>query len=147
MKRDFQETVKLKLEKLEKSKTFDANMEVDVEKSKYFGVCPVIRNNTSYYINDFTEEHSLLPGWKIKIIDYKDVTHKNGLRRKKVFLTPHKRRNITTSLGVLEYLRLQGKSRKDLETIAEHMDVNKTKFGRLFNDYYDDYLEKKKIII
>ena len=105
--------------------------------SKYFGVCPVIRNNTSYYINDFTEEHSLLPGWKIKIIDYKDVTHKNGLRRKKVFLTPHKRRNISTSLGVLEYLRLQGKSKKDLEIIAEQLDVKKFKFEQLFNDYYD----------
>ena len=93
-----------------------------------------------HWINDFSEEDSLLPGWKIRIRE--DVkpyytSHKNGLRRKKVYLTPHKKRNISTSLGVLEYLRLQGKSRKDLEVLAEHLDVNKTKFARLYNDYYN----------
>ena len=104
-------------------------MEIDLEKSKYFGICSsVIRTNTpSLDINDFSEEDSLLPGWKIRIRE--DVkpyytSHKNGLRRKKVYLTPHKKRNITTSLGVLEYLRLQGKSRKDLEVLAEHLAKN-----------------------
>ena len=66
-------------------------------------------------------------------------------RKAKYFLTPHKKRNITTALGVLEYLRLQGKSRKELEILAEHLEVNKTKFLRLYNDYYQKPWSGKKV--
>merc|ERR1712126_719147 len=97
------------------------------------------------YLNKYTEEDSLLPGWTMRTKTVKDPSYAGGVRKHRFFLTPHKKRNISTALGVLEYLRLQGKCKEDLESLAEHLEVNKTKFSRLYNDYYRKPASVKKV--
>ena len=113
---------------------------VDLKNSAYFRsqghVVSDVGNVLDEIEKDFMEEDEKLPGWKIKCKPLNVASYTNGIRKKKSFLTPHKTRVINTSLGVLEYLRLQGKSPAQLKSLAYHFDVNK--LSRLFNNFYDD---------
>ena len=119
---------------------FDVMNKVDLKNSAYFRsqghVVSDVGNVLDEIEKDFMEEDEKLPGWKIKCKPLNVASYTNGIRKKKSFLTPHKTRVINTSLGVLEYLRLQGKSPAQLKSLAYHFDVNK--LSRLFNNFYDD---------
>merc|ERR1719232_1832103 len=119
---------------------FDVMNKVDLKNSAYFQsqghVVSDVGNVLDEIEKDFMEEDEKLPGWKIKCKPLNVASYTNGIRKKKSFLTPHKTRVINTSLGVLEYLRLQGKSPAQLKSLAYHFDVNK--LSRLFNNFYDD---------
>lgn len=119
---------------------FDVMNVVDLKNSSYFRsqghVVSDVGNVLDEIEKDFLEDDEKLPGWKIKCKPLNVASYTNGIRKKKSFLTPHKTRVINTSLGVLEYLRLQGKTPAQLKTLAYHFDVNK--LSRLFNNFYDD---------
>jgi len=119
---------------------FDAMNTVDLKKSSYFRSQGHVVSDIGSVIDevekDFIEEDEKLPGWKIKCKPLSVASYTNGIRKKKSFMTPHKTHVITTSLGVLEYLRLQGKTPAQLKSLAYHLDVNK--LSRLFNNFYDD---------
>ena len=119
---------------------FDLMNKVDLKESAYFRsqghVVTEVGSVLEEVEKDFLEEDPKLPGWKIKCKPLSVASYTNGIRKKKSFLTPHKTRVINTSLGVLEYLRLQGKTPAQLKSLAYHFDVNK--LSRLFNNFYDD---------
>ena len=118
---------------------FDPMNLVDLNNSSYFRsqghVISDVANVVDEIEKDYLEEDDKLPGWKIKCKPLNVASYTNGIRKKKSFLTPHKTRVVNTSLGVLEYLRLQGKSPAQLKSLAYHFDVNK--LSRLFNNFYD----------
>ena len=110
----------------------------DIAKSKYFShelSKPIIRRVMKFSIPEFIEEDRRLPGWRIKSRLVRDHRDRSGRRDRKLrtFLTPGKTRSITTSTGVLEYLRLQGKQKDELAQVAQHLGVDKTKFSNLYN--------------
>ena len=121
-------------------RVFDVMNTVDLKKSSYFQsqghVVSDIGSVLDEVEKDFTVEDEKLPGWKIKCKPLSIAGYTNGIRRKKNFMTPHKTRVINTSLGVLEYLRLQGKTPAQLKSLAYHLDVNK--LSRLYNNFYVD---------
>ena len=119
-------------------KEFKADNEVDVKTSSYFNHCTsAITSVKPGTASEYTEDDARLPGWRIKYIPkyIPNGTYTNGIRKMKRFLTPRKKHCITSGLGVLEYLRLQGMSPADLKSLADHLSVNK--LPRLFNNYYE----------
>ena len=108
----------------------------DISKSSYFTQelsKPIIRRVMKCSIPEFSEEDRMLPGWRIKSRLVRDHRRGRSQRKLRTFLTPGKNRSITTSTGVLEYLRLQGKEKGELAKVATHLGVDKTKFLNLYD--------------
>ena len=106
----------------------------DIAKSKYLSHGERLRRVMKVSISEFSEEDRMLPGWRIKTRLLRDHRSSGRKYRKlKTFLTPGKKRSITTSTGVLEYLRLQGKQKEELTQVAQHLGVDKTKFYNLYD--------------
>ena len=104
----------------------------DLAKSRYFNhevSHPIIRKVLKNSIHEYSKEDNVLPGWRIKA---RIVRRDHRQRKLKTFLTPRKSRSISTSTGVLEYLRLQGKQKTELAQVAQHLGVDKSKFESLF---------------
>ena len=104
-----------------------------INSSNYFRAMPTVITKC-VDTSKFKEEVNYLPGWKM-------YTH-NGREDKRIrkrFLTPKKSHSISNSLGVIEYLRLQGiKSEKQMQEISTKLKIPLGKFTRLFNGYYND---------
>ena len=108
----------------------------DIARSKYFShefSNPIIRRVMKCSIPEFSEEDRMLPGWRIKSRLVRDHRRARSQRKLRTFLTPGKTRSITTSTGVIEYLRLQGKQKEELAQVAQHLGVDKTKFSNLYD--------------
>ena len=126
---------KLYLNEMGAGETLAELSDMDISKSRYFShesSSPVIRKVMKNTLHEYREKDKLLPGWLIKNRVTVDIRRPGGQRKLRSFLTPDKKRSITTSIGVLEYLRLQGKDKRSLLQIAAHLGVDKTKFESLF---------------
>ena len=104
---------------------------VDVQMSAYLSNTLHSVNDGSKKVQQFTEAVSFLPeGWKAKTVELKE----NGkVVLKKHYLSPA---NIVfkTTLGVVEYLRLEGKiTMRELLDAAKALKVGPTRLKKLFS--------------
>ena len=105
----------------------------DLERSKYFSVqkYPVLRPVCPALVEEFNVEESFLPGWRIRTRQVFTDSKSSGVVKRKCYLTPDKKWRIQSCLGVLEYLRLQGRQETELSSLAEQMGVDRKRFIKL----------------
>ena len=104
---------------------------IDMKKSKYFSVTSksVVSTIQARKEAEFKENLTFLPDWKYRTVE----NSKNGkVSTKKVFLVPNTNVNITTTLGVVECLRLWGQKTEDLVEACNSFGIGFKKFRKLF---------------
>jgi len=102
--------------------------------SKYFKRKPVIKRlQRQSLLKEFKDDDTMFPsGWKYRIIDVVSNGYRNGVRQRKIFLTPDFK-TIHSGLGVIEYLRLEDKLDQDqLWKLAQHLGINRKMFLNLW---------------
>ena len=131
----------LKMHKIKQHSTVNEDM---IKTSKYFqsnkSILTKVRNDADIekYVEHVPGLWKDLDNWKSYSRERKDPKYTSGVRVLRSFLTPKKTHIIHSSLGVIEYLRIQGiKSDDQLVQIAAKLQITRGKFNRLFNGYYD----------
>ena len=108
---------------------------IDISKSNYFLSLPMVIKplKSRIYRKDFKEkDDKLASGWRFKIREQKNPQYTGGIRKHKIFLTPDNR-TVHTGLGVIEFLRLEGKlDQEELWNLAQHLGIEKKKFQKLW---------------
>ena len=104
---------------------------VDLQKSIYFKTTKQVLHDASHQASTFTETSQYLPeGWRMKTVETKD---KNRVVVHKHYLSPAQAM-IKTTLGVVEYLRLEGKlSPEALLDTATALRVGPKKLKKLYS--------------
>ena len=126
---------KIKMEPAETSKKSNlsdvlASDGIDLELSAYFksrkdGLIGIAKD-----LPAFNESLTCLPGWKWKAVKHISRGQETNIKH---YLTPNSGVKITTSLGVIEYLRLQGREFKELLDICNMMKIGTKKLSKLYS--------------
>ena len=109
-----------------------SNDGIHLQNSSYFSnhkesICLVQPRTVEFY----TETLSFLPGWKCR--EYKiQVKGKENIVKR--YLAPNNKVKITSSLGVVEFLRLQGRNIQELIVICNLFRIGSKKLMKLFSD-------------
>merc|ERR1740129_1523476 len=110
-----------------------ATVGIDMNKSKYFSITSknVVSIIQARKEAEFKESLTFLPDWKYRTVE----NSKNGkVSTKKIFLVPNTNVNITTTLGVVECLRLSGQKPEDLVEACNSFRIGFKKFRKLFSN-------------
>ena len=105
---------------------------VDVKKSAYFSNTKQAVSEGGQAVPFFKETSPFLPeGWRFRTYEFKD---KEGVVIQKQYISPA---NIVikSKVGVVEYLRLEGKlSFKEVLDVAKYLKVTLKRLKKLFTD-------------
>ena len=105
---------------------------IDLEKSNYFRTTKQVMHHGKNQIHHFVEDKTVgLPeGWKVRTLSN---NRKGKVVNQKHFLAPSSEVVIQSTLGVIEYLRLEGKLNPEaLLDLAKSMKVGSSKLKKLY---------------
>ena len=105
---------------------------VDVKKSAYFSNTKQAVSEGGHAVPLFKETSPFLPdGWRFRTFEFKD---KGGVVIQKQYISPANI-IIKSNVGVVEYLRLEGKlSLKEVLDVAKYLKVTLKRLKKLFTD-------------